>query len=350
MKQRKVTYYIITILIMLVSFVLILIVCDKAIIDVKKTKNDAVLEVKKRDFEAIWAYIITTSNVAEKQAAEVANKIEKDINSEFADLDNLKSGLDNDDPEIRERLGEIIRDDIDDVYLGNIKNNRNSMIVLEGYTKIVEDLFVDPESREDTNIDESKLNTNLITKYRSTTYNKELFDNALRRIRNHTDQLIAIEPYNYIESTKKHTKIPEMSFANLESVYIEEGIEGLRNYQFLVPIYITDTGDIFGQRDIVNGVRQENHKFIVIQTFNIYDQLIDLNPQIGDDDYLRRMNTKYDAILTSLYIFGLISCIVIVFVILYFFSIYNMLIEKNNEIKKLNNTTEKENLKNKNVT
>lgn len=47
--------------------------------------------------------------------------------------------------------------------------------------------------------------------------------------------------------------ITEMTYEQLKSVYVKEGITGLRNYQFLVPIYITDTGDIFGMMILLEG-------------------------------------------------------------------------------------------------
>ena len=140
-------------------------------------------------------------------------------------------------------------------------------------------------------------------------------------------------------------KIKEATYNTLEEVYVNEGIDGLRNYQFLVPVYITDTGDIFGQADTVQGIKVDNHKFIVIQTFNLYDQLISYKPDFGDDDYLHRLNIRCDNILNSLYILGIVVCILIVFIILYFLSIYNALIEKNSQIHDIVKEIEEEKIK-----
>ena len=125
--------------------------------------------------------------------------------------------------------------------------------------------------------------------------------------------------------------ISEMNYTNLEKIYVEEGIEGLKNYQFLVPMYITDTGDIFGQQDIEHGVRQDTHKFIVIQTFNLYDQLTSVKPDIGDDDYLARMNARYDEMLNMLYILGTIAVIMITIIVIYSFSLYNLLLDEKHD-------------------
>ena len=317
----------ISILLTLASFIIILTVCDNAILSIKNSRAAAIEDVKKRDFDTVWMSILNYMEDAEKQTSGVATNIENDIRANF-DLKDLQTKLDNGDVEAREKLSEIFRENIDGVYIGEVNNNRNSIIILEGYDSIVEDLFVDPESREEGAVIENPSSPTL-SQYQNTTYNKELFTSAVRKIRTHTDKIIAIEPYNYIKG--EHEKIPEMNYHNLERVYINEGVQGLRNYQFLVPVYITDSGDIFGQKDIENGVHQENHKFIVIQTFNIYDQIMFNSPEFGDDDYIGRINARYDRILNSLYIMGIIICTLIVFIIVYFFSLYNILITKEYE-------------------
>ena len=326
-KRSKIDRLISIILLTLASFIIILTVCDNAILSIKNSRAAAIEDVKKRDFDTVWMSILNYMEDAEKQTSSVATNIENDIRANF-DLKDLQTKLDNGDVEAREKLSEIFRENIDGVYIGEVNNNRNSIIILEGYDSIVEDLFVDPESREEGAVIENPSSPTL-SQYQNTTYNKELFTSAVRKIRTHTDKIIAIEPYNYIKG--EHEKIHEMNYHNLERVYINEGVQGLRNYQFLVPVYITDSGDIFGQKDIENGVPQENHKFIVIQTFNIYDQIMFNSPEFGDDDYFGRINARYDRILNSLYIMGIIICTLIVFIIVYFFSLYNILITKEYE-------------------
>lgn len=326
-KRSKIDRLISIILLTLASFIIILTVCDNAILSIKNSRAAAIEDVKKRDFDTVWMSILNYMEDAEKQTSSVATNIENDIRANF-DLKDLQTKLDNGDVEAREKLSEIFRENIDGVYIGEVNNNRNSIIILEGYDSIVEDLFVDPESREEGAVIENPSSPTL-SQYQNTTYNKELFTSAVRKIRTHTDKIIAIEPYNYIKG--EHEKIHEMNYHNLERVYINEGVQGLRNYQFLVPVYITDSGDIFGQKDIENGVPQENHKFIVIQTFNIYDQIMFNSPEFGDDDYIGRINARYDRILNSLYIMGIIICTLIVFIIVYFFSLYNILITKEYE-------------------
>lgn len=326
-KKSKINRLISIILLTLASFMIILTVCDNAILSIKNSRAAAIEDVKKRDFATVWMSILNYIEDAEKQTSGVATNIENDIKNTF-DLAELKTLLDNKDPEARQKLSRIFRENIDGVYVGDVNNNRNSIIILEGYDTIVEDLFVDPDSREEGAVLKDPSSPSL-SKYKDTTYNKELFLSAVRKIRTHTNKIIAIEPYNYIKTD--HEKISELNYQNLERVYVNEGTQGLKNYQFLVPVYITDSGDIFGQKDIENGVPREDHKFIIIQTFNIYDQITYHSPDFGDDDYIKRINSRYDRILNSLYIMGIIICTLIVFIIVYFFSLYNILITKEYE-------------------
>ena len=343
--KSKFSKYITSTLILIVSLVLILAMCSYAISYVKTAREEQIVDVRKRDFEVVWNILETFKGQANNQIEVVAKNIEQEIYNNF-DMDTLKQKLDEDDPVYTEKLYNTISKCVQDVHLNGSKNNRNSVIVLEGYNTIIEDKLIDPDAREDSyTVDDT--NTD-IYKYRDTTYNKKMFNSAMRKIRNHTDSsLIAIEPYNYISDTVNHTLIEEATYDTLEKIYIEEGFTGLRNYQFLVPVYITDTGDIFGQTDTLHGIRVDNHKFIVIQTFNLYEQLIAVKPDFGDDDYLHRLNIRYNNILNILNITGIVICMLIIFIVLYFISIYNTLLSKETQIvqilKELDNNTEDKN-------
>lgn len=324
--KKRVRNFIIVILLLLSTFAGILGACNFAIVTIKDNREDQIIDARKRDFEVIWGTLQSYLNSSKSQTKEIATNIENDINETF-DLNELKYGLDSNDPTYEKAVYDIIRNNIEGIHFGGIENNRNSMIVLEGYDTIMEDFLIDPQSRDD---DKDSITTTgkSLLEYKDTTYNIKLFSTAVRKIRNHTTSIIAIEPYDYIDS-EDHMLISEMNYENLESVYVKEGFIGLKNYQFLVPVYITDTGDIFGQQDIEHGIRQDNHKFIVIQTFNLFDQITSYRPDVGDDDYIHRINVRYDEILNVLYILGIISVCMITVIVIYSFTIYNMLIDKN---------------------
>lgn len=332
-RVQKLKKYMFVILIMIAASILFLFTFDEVIESIKTSRYQAIEQSKERDFESVWAYIQVLRSNSLIQTSNLAMQIEDQINDKF-DMEQLEQALDSGDKETQEELYQIFRDNIEGVYLDDaVKNNRNSLIVLEGYDTIIEDKLVEPIAR--ANDDEFSRETHHFNDYCQKSFNKPLFRSAVNKIRSHsTDRLIALEPFNYLsdKQTKDHKMITEMTYENLKSVYVKEGITGLRNYQFLVPIYITDTGDIFGNDDIVGGVPQNTHKFILIQTFNVYDQLLTIKPDYSDKQYINNINKRYDTILNMLYLCGIIICIVIVIMILYLFSIYNAIYSVNQDL------------------
>lgn len=292
---------------------------------VKDTQQVAINELHDRDFQFIWDQLQQMIDIAEYQTTLVAETLETEIRNDF-DLDQLKKDLDQQDPKTVNKLHSIIRNCITDVYFGDtVHSNRNSMIVLEGYDTILEDRFIDPSSRES----EKELilsNPPKLSDYRATTFNPELFDSAMRKIRTHSDSPIALEPYNYIE--EDHAIITEMNFDNLKNVFVNEGLEGLRNYQFLVPVYITESGDIFGQSDTANGVPQINHKFTVMMTFNLYDQIMHIRPNFTDRTHEDDTIDRYDTIINALHIVGIIISILIIVMVLYLVNLHNHAVDE----------------------
>ena len=332
-RVQKLKKYMFVILIMIAASILFLFTFDEVIESIKTSRYQAIEQSKERDFESVWVYIQVLRSNSLIQTSNLAMQIEDQINDKF-DMEQLEQALDSGDKETQEELYQIFRDNIEGVYLDDaVKNNRNSLIVLEGYDTIIEDKLVEPIAR--ANDDEFSRKTHHFNDYCQKSFNKPLFRSAVNKIRSHsTDRLIALEPFNYLsdKQTKDHKMITEMTYENLKSVYVKEGITGLRNYQFLVPIYITDTGDIFGNDDIVGGVPQNTHKFILIQTFNVYDQLLTIKPDYSDKQYINNINKRYDTILNMLYLCGIIICIVIVIMILYLFSIYNAIYSVNQDL------------------
>ena len=338
--KKNTKRYIMKGLLGVVAFVLFLISYDNIITSIKTAKNDAIDDSRKREFTVLWEYNKAIEKDAQIQAEQLAKSAEQQLRERF-DLDKLKAALDANNTTAQSGVYDVFRKTIDGQYLNGIRNNRNAVIVLEGYNIVIEDKFMEPYIRQHPDLIPDD---NIVTfdDYYNTGYNDKLLKSAQDKIRSHTTgQLIAIEPINNMKDDVDHTLITEMNFNNLEEVYIKEGINGLRNYQFLAPVYITDTGDIFGQTDITGGIPQETHKYIVIQTYNLYDQITASNPGISDATHLGHIISRYDNLLNRLYLCGLIICCIFVIMILYFISEYNDAIAVSNillELKEKNNT------------
>lgn len=281
---------------------------------VKAEEEKQITALKDRDFDVIWDYLNSCVDVAELDAQNLATSIESHIKENF-DLDKLESDLNKGD---RSALVDLVDNCIDEYQLSStVKNNRNSCIVLEGYDRIIADRTLDL-SRVDKNFHHMKFSD-----YEKIAYNVPLLLTAERQIKNHTTtNPIAIEIYNYIDNPD-HEKINSCTYDKLKKVYEKEGVEGLRNYQFLAPAYITRNGDIFGNLDLKEGNQNDNHKFIVLVTFNLYDQLIQMRPDFEQNSFYKNIAIGYDNILTAIYMSAVITCIVFLIISIFYVKSYN---------------------------
>ena len=105
-------------------------------------------------------------------------------------------------------------------------------------------------------------------------------------------------------------------------------IIGLRNYQFLTPAYITETGDIFGQPEISHGVKNETHTFIFVQEFNLYDQIKENHPEMMDTSSVDEVILRDANTLTIMHIIGIGYAVILVALLFLFSAKYNNYIEK----------------------
>ena len=302
------------IFVIMLLFAISILTYEYVIKQVKAEEEKQVKEIKDRDFDVIWDYLNSCVDVAELDAQNLAANIESDIKSNY-DLDKLETDLNNGN---RESLIDLIDNCIDNYQLSSVvKNNRNSCIVLEGYDQIIADRTIDL-SRVDKKFHHVKFSD-----YEKIAYNVPLLKTAIRQIKNHTSTTpVAIEIYNYIDNSD-HAKVNSCTYNNLKKIYETEGVEGLRNYQFLAPAYITRDGDIFGNLDLREGNQNDNHKFIVLVTFNLYDQLIQMRPDSEQDLFYINIKTRYDNILTTIYMSAVITCIVFLIISIFYVKSYN---------------------------
>ena len=290
------------------------------IADVKELQENTVNAVKEEQFDKIYNYLVILQEEARESSTTVAKKVEKDIN-ETVDLDQLKSDMDN--HRFNKQLNDVLEKDTDGVYLNNINTSKNGIIVCDT-NGILLDRSYDRAERKD--------NSAILTP--ASNYNKELANDAIYHIMNHhTSELIAVEQvHDESELPENHIKISEVSYNTLKKVFMAEGLEGLRHYQFLVPAYITETGDVFGQQDIIMGVKNDTHKIIVIQEYNLIDQIEAKYPDIIDDSNLHLLVEQFLRTLNLLYVIGIGFIIDIIALLVYISIIYNQHVDHMGEI------------------
>lgn len=81
---------------------------------------------------------------------------------------------------------------------------------------------------------------------------------------------------------KGKNEIKTMNIDDLIDIYYRDGLESMKNYELLVPIYITKDGDIFGTKDTDGlGHKITNYKIIIVQRINMYNALSDYTYELS---------------------------------------------------------------------
>ena len=312
---RKMAIFIASILLIFGAAILLY---SAVLSSVKNAKQSAMDQAKDTKFDLIWTQLQLSLEESYANAEIIAEHIERDIKTEF-DLTDLKDALDTNDADAYQRLSKLVAKNIERISLNDIDNHRNSVMVMTGDGIILEDYTIDLSTKIPAGDN--------FNKYLDTSYNKELFLDALRKLKIHSEYIIAIENIDYT-GNDDHIKVSDVNRNTLKQVFDAEGLAGLQNYEFMTPVYITDTGDIFGTKDIVGGIPQENHKFVIVQTFNLYDQIIRNDHEYADNDYEDSIIERYDDVLVMLYIFGMILVVAIAACILYMMALYNFITDR----------------------
>ena len=86
----------------------------------------------------------------------------------------------------------------------------------------------------------------------------------------------------------------------LKKIYIEDGVEEFKNYGVLVPAYIDRLGASTKNYDL----HCDNYSVIIVQEFNIHDQLMYMQPDIGKHSSTGFSEEEMDEIITVLHMLG----------------------------------------------
>ena len=109
--------------------------------------------------------------------------------------------------------------------------------------------------------------------------NIKLYDNTINAILTQNSDIYYAEQVASLDNANipEEYMIDYMNKDILADMYKKYGMEGLKSFTFLVPVYIDKDGDIFGNADIVNGKHIRNNKFIIVQRYSLYDYIINHN-------------------------------------------------------------------------
>ena len=113
------------------------------------------------------------------------------------------------------------------------------------------------------------------------------------------DKLLDPNDVNTIIFKDGHGKIYSMS--DLKEVYINDGIEEFKNYNVLVPVYISSD---LKSSSANYGTAMNDYSVIIVQEFNIYDQIMNMQPDLGKYSSTGFNENEMDEIISVLYMLG----------------------------------------------
>ena len=214
-------------------------------------------------------YIKTLLNEEDKLTEKSLNLVLEDIQHKLAlyygkDLEGLDKDIDN--PTSNSRLTKVFNESLGDFYI-NQDTTVNRPIVLS-----MKCLLWGNSLSYDKAPDEVLSIETLLRLQGNSKLNKEAIETILR---NDNSKYIFWE-------NKNHGNLKVMDIDKLIDIYSKDGLSSMKNYELLVPVYITKDGDIFGIKDTDGlGHKVDNYKMVIVQRINIYDLLKEYSNELS---------------------------------------------------------------------
>lgn len=278
------------------------------VVNTMNTKQQDNLHLyKEKEFDNFTTTVNSISDSTSENIYEFSRELKSDILSAYPDLDKLKSELDK--GKIPIKLQNIFKDDIIDAkfkYDPNISDN----ILIGTYNGIVTDL-----SHNHNNSDIVRSWEDEISSHTNITISKYTIDKILKQ---DTSKLLVWD------STNK--SLTKFDINDLKEEYFDKGIECLKGYTFVSVSYIDQYNDIFNNSDFNKASKIINHKFIVLQKYNMYEIMKKYycSSLLSDTDLIAN---NYAYISNSMNLLGLFLCIILVGIALAFALLINKAID-----------------------
>ena len=321
---KKKSYSLVTcisILILFIASVFVLLGMRRAVIEYRNNVYDEHVEDNLEKFDSI---LYSACELGQINLLRRAETISDEINRTI-DLDELKNIMDNNLP--CPELDEIFRKSLQtNPYIGaspTISGNRNNIFVMIN-GKIVADyihdnkVYSDYEDHEPVVMGSSVAPEDIIE---NGFYNKALSLDAVDKIKKQYKGLIVWQQ----REPKYYDDIPmydTFGLKELHEVFTKYGVDGLDSFDILLPVYITEYGNIFGDYDVPGETTLDNNnKIIIVQKLNLRDYITFRFPDLFSKDTL--IVSRFNHLILMLNIFVIIECLSLIAYALSFISYYN---------------------------
>lgn len=249
----------------IIILLVILALTGSIAMDYYDTKNlevnyqNQVAQVDNAEWIFVESVIMENYDKSKLFGGEMANNITRNVLLSYSG-NNEKLVYDISNPSTDSVFSKIIATEVTGKYLNGIQNDNNDPFVATK-TGVIGDFSLN------CSYEASHRNWELEIPMH---WNQPLAAKAIKNIVNQTGSYIFWE---FLEpKDPNHLVINDMELSEVRKVFLAEGYKGIKSYEFLQPVYITENGDILGNKDVSNiGTRQSTYKVIIVQGFNVAD-------------------------------------------------------------------------------
>ena len=234
---------------------------------------DNVDETDKAISEIEWEYVETVMQedylAAQNQATIVAEELKLKTLAAYPDLEVLRAEIEDENPSLSNSPTylALMRESIHNKWMNGVMNDNNDLFICDRYGVLMDvsrstapDKF--PNHWED-----------VFSRMENPTLARVAVEELFNQESSYIFWECTLTGHEVLANTVYGEHIPSLQL--LHDKFKANGLDALKNIQFLAAAYITPEGDIFGVDDIdIHGVRTFNHKIVVVQTFNLYDQIM----------------------------------------------------------------------------
>ena len=311
--KTKITAFLLLLIVIIVTAVLI---SYSTISDtVHSTLSESILDIRSERFNSIEVFLSQISSDANDTVTDIADNVQDTVVEYYKNnLDILQSQLLSKD---YAELSSVIEPCIKNKFFNDIKTNDNTVFVANVHGILCDRSYSDSKYATD-----ESTTFRTWTEYINSSTNPKLALNAYENIVNKQESEFIVWESASSNAKEKYSHI---DIDTLRDIYMKYGLEELKNYEILVPKYITEDGDIFGSKDIVQGIKQTTFKFIVIQRYNIYEQLIHEYKAYLAIDEAEELNINTVNIMEKLYLAGVLLVVGLVIVVIAMSTMFNHL-------------------------
>lgn len=269
-------------------------------------------------------------------ATNSANKIQQDIKL-YLNEEQLKTVFNQDLP--YPEFDKVLRDSLQkNVYTRykQINQNRNSMFV------ILNGKIIASYAHYDSSTQSIKMGygIDVYEFIEKNFYNPESGYNALDKILKQDNGYIVWQRRN--PNNSDIPKVSNIAISDIHDIFLNYGIDALKSFEFLIPVYITEYGDVFGNYDDHTIESMNKDKIIIVQKLNIVDYINFYCPELFDiSESDKQIAENYEDLMVMLNIFIVIECLSIVSYAVLFIGYYNHTILIDEMSDKLNPIKEK---------